>query len=177
MKAYLFILIIRILNCLPQIINNCEQMDINTNTCAKCQDKYFPLFNNLFCIPCDDKDYGQIGCKGNCDSSNFENERIVSCAQNECKEGYYGINGFCLNCGIGSPGCKKCYATEINIDGRLDYEYTCEECLSDEDKMDEFGRCEKCQIDHCLECIFNNSNQECLKCEPDYYISSDKTCK
>ena len=90
MKAYLFILIIQIinLNCLPQIIKNCDEMDTNTNACAKCQDKYFPLFNNLFCIPCDDKDYGQIGCKGNCDSSKFENDRIVYCENNECKEGY-----------------------------------------------------------------------------------------
>ena len=32
-------------------------------------------------------------------------------------------------------------------------------------------------MDHCLECRFSNSTQECLKCENNYYLSSDKTCK
>ena len=46
--------------------------------------------------------------------------------------------------------------------------------------MNEFGICEKCQVDNCLKCKFSDdySKQECLECDTRYsYLSSDKTCK
>ena len=180
MKAQFFILLIYLnsLNCSNTTILNCNELNPNTNTCSKCQDKYFPLFHNLFCLPCDDKDYGQIGCGGNCDSSQYENDRFVYCENNSCKEGFIGLNGLCFNCSVESPGCKNCLAPEIvTTDGQLDYKFTCLECLSDEYKLEEFGTCLKCQMDNCLKCRFNGSNQECFECESNYYLSSDKTCK
>ena len=180
MKIHLLILLIQIinLNCFVHTILNCEKLDLNTNACSKCKDKHFPLFNNLFCLPCDDKDCGQIGCEGNCDSSRFENDRIVYCEPNKCKEGYYELNGLCLDCSLASPGCKRCSADIQSIDGQIDYKYKCLECLNDEYKMNENGICEKCEMDNCLKCRFNVSNKECLKCESDlYYLSSNKQCK
>ena len=180
MKIHFFILLIQIisLNCASHTIKNCEKLDLETNTCAKCKDKYFPLYHNLFCLPCDDKEYGQVGCEGNCDSSYYENDRMAYCEENGCKEGYAELMGLCINCSLESEGCKRC-SMEMRTDSdQPDYKFSCEECLSDEYKMNENGFCEKCQIDHCLDCRFNNSKQECLECESDYYyISSDKTCK
>ena len=179
MKKFSFFLSTLIINvkCFSHVVLNCQELDLTSNTCAKCEDKYFPLFHNLFCLPCDDKDYGQIGCKGNCDSSGFEYNQQVYCEKNECKDGYYELNGLCFDCSSIDPGCKNCYINERNNNGKIDYIFTCEECLSDEYKMNEYGICEKCQIEHCSECRYKDSNQECLQCESDYYLSSDQTCK
>ena len=153
MKAYLFILIIRILNCLPQIINNCEQMDTNTNTCAKCQDKYFPLFNNLFCIPCDDKIYGQVGCEGECDSSDYSNSGYAYCQA--CKEGYYNLDGLCQECGRSSPGCIKCTNDKETASEKKVFK--CEKCLNEEEYIiDENFQCIKCngKLANCKKCHY-----------------------
>ena len=48
------------------------------------------------CIRCDDSIYGQIGCKGECDSEDYFNLGFVYCK--ECKEGYYNLEGICKNC-------------------------------------------------------------------------------
>ena len=179
MKTHLFILLIQIinLNCASHTVKNCEKYDLENHSCTKCNDKYFPLFHNLFCLPCDDKEYGQVGCGGNCDSSSFENDRFVYCEENKCKEGFIGYLGLCFNCSLESPGCKKCSVEAKNIEGQMDYNFSCQECISDAYKINENGICQKCQMDHCLECRFSNSTQECLKCENNYYLSSDKTCK
>ena len=169
-----------ILQSFAQTIPNCEEFDQNTNTCIKCEDKYFPLFHNMFCISCEDKDYGQAGCAGNCDASRYENDRFVYCEKNGCKEGYYELEGICLKCGdFEAPGCKKCHNTQTQIDDQIDYEFICDECLSPEYKMDEFGICQKCQMNDCLQCIYTNdyANKECLQCASDYYLTSDKTCE
>ena len=63
------------------------------DTCIECKSKYFLFFNNLLCLACDDKIYGQVGCGGNCDSSNYIVTRNVFCEENGCKEGYYNLNG------------------------------------------------------------------------------------
>ena len=181
MRPHLFILLIQLINfhSFTSYIQNCEEFDTNSNTCIKCKDKFFPFFHNLICLPCDDKDYGQIGCGGNCDSSKYENDRLVYCEKNKCKEGFYELEGICLKCDSKSPGCKKCHNTQTQINGLIDYEFTCEKCLSNEYKMNEFGTCEKCQMNNCLECIFTNDNmnKECLKCDKYYYINSEKTCE
>ena len=96
----------------------------------------------------------------------------------ECKEGFYNLNGICFNCTKGSPGCKICNVTEIE-GNQIDYKYTCQECLNNEYRLDKFGTCEKCKMDHCLKCEFTDdySNKTCIQCESDYYLSSDQTCK
>ena len=129
--------------CNDELIKNCKEYGSGeeSDTCIKCDDKYFPFFNNLYCFPCDNEDYGQIGCGGNCNSSRFKQDRLVYCNQNECKEGYYYLNGICFNCSIGSPGCKTCNVTETLIYNQKDYSYNCQECLNNKDyKLDEFGR-------------------------------------
>ena len=161
-------------------IINCEEVEIKDDqeTCVKCKDKHFLFFNNLYCLPCDDENYGQIGCGGNCDSSRFQQDKIVYCNPNECKENYYNLNGICFNCSIGSPGCKTCNVSETLINGQKDYSYKCQECLSKEYKLNEFGTCQKCSMEHCKKCHYNNSLiNECEECDNGYYLSSNKTCQ
>ena len=182
MKTHFFILLIQIIiiNCFFNTIPNCVSFDNNTNSCAKCDDNYFPLFHNLFCIPCDDQDYGQIGCDGNCDGSNFENDRFAICEENGCKEGFYYLGGKCINCTEGSQGCKKCYSNLTQtINRQINYKFTCQECLNNEYKLNEFGICQKCQMNNCLECKFTgvDSNKECIRCANGYYLTSSKTCE
>jgi len=136
MKFYFLIILTLIINlkCFEHTIKNCEKIDkTNINRCEICEDKYFLFYNNLFCLPCDDKYYGQIGCDGNCDSSKYENDRFVYC-NDECKEGFYNLNGICFNCTKGSPGCKICNVTEIE-GNQIDYKYTCQECLNNEYRL------------------------------------------
>jgi len=54
----------------------------------------------------DDENEGQKGCEGSCDSSKYSITRNVLC--DKCKEGYYNIEGICLQCSIGSPNCTNC---------------------------------------------------------------------
>jgi len=85
MKIFFLIFLTQIINlkCFENTIKNCET---NQNRCEKCEDKHFLFFNNLLCLPCDDKYYGQIGCDGNCDSSRFENDRVVYAMMNVKKD-------------------------------------------------------------------------------------------
>lgn len=74
--------------CSNSNIKNCEVSNKTLEgeeLCIKCKDKHFPLFNNLYCFPCDNELYGQIGCDGDCDSSNYNTIRNVYC-KNNCKE-------------------------------------------------------------------------------------------
>ena len=108
MKLYFLIFLTQIINfkCFENTIKNCEVIDeINQNRCEKCEDKHFLFFNNLLCLPCDDKYYGQIGCDGNCDSSRYENDRFVY-YNDKCKEGFYNLNGICFNCTKGFQDVK-----------------------------------------------------------------------
>ena len=67
------------LKCGEEQIENCEQCGTgkSANTCVKCKDKFFPVLSNLFCLACDDPLYGQVGCGGQCDASNYLNDRNV----------------------------------------------------------------------------------------------------
>ena len=146
-------------DCMDVTIQNCESFgkEEDQNICLKCKDKYFLFFNNLYCFACNDSYYGQIGCGGNCDSSRYQQDRLVYCNPNECKEGYYYLNGICFNCSIGSPGCKKCNVTETNINTQIDYSYKCQECQSNEYKLDEFSTCQKCYMRHCQKCHYTDN--------------------
>ena len=73
----LFIILILRIKCFSHTIKNCEKLDENKNQCTKCKDNHFLFFHNVYCLPCDDKNYGQVGCGGNCNSSEFENDRFV----------------------------------------------------------------------------------------------------
>ena len=63
---------------------------------------------NILCLPCDNPLYGQYGCGGKCDENNWISTRNVLCEKTGCKEGYYNLQGFCLQCSIGSDNCAKC---------------------------------------------------------------------
>ena len=145
---FVFLYQVKLLDCRDVVIQNCESTtkEEDQDICIKCKDRHFLFFHNLYCIACNDPYYGQIGCEGNCNGSRYQQDRIAYCNPNECKEGYYYLNGICFNCTIGSPGCKTCNVTETKINNQIDYSYQCQECLSNEYKLDEFGICQKCEM-------------------------------
>ena len=105
------------LQCGETLIDKCKECGKGKeiNSCGICEPGYFPLLENLFCFPCDDLIYGQEGCKGECDSSNFYSTGFVTCQ--DCKEGYYNLEGKCLKCDFESSGCLSCsYEKEKNSD-------------------------------------------------------------
>ena len=109
--------------------SKCNTGDVS-DSCASCDDKHFLFFNDLLCIPCNDSTYGQIGCEGNCDGSDYVDTRFAFCEKGGCAEGYYNLNGICTNCSIGSPFCKKCtYEVQEN---ETDGNFICHECISNE---------------------------------------------
>ena len=119
MKAYLFILLLlseliilskESAKCGEEIIEHCSKCKTreDSESCAQCENNYFPFFHDLLCLPCNHSLYGQIGCKGNCNSNNYIDTRNVFCEKDGCSEGFYNLNGICTNCSIGSPGCAKC---------------------------------------------------------------------
>ena len=167
-----------VVECDGKIINHCKKCNSgeNSDTCALCEDKYFSFFNDLLCLPCNDSTYGQIGCEGNCNGTDYINSRFISCEKGGCKEGYFNIEGICLNCSEGSPHCINCTyevqeeATEGN--------FICHECESNEYIINRFGECEHCKIDNCEICHYEkNTREECDKCISGYYKTSYGECK
>ena len=73
------------LKCGEEEIENCKECGKGDklSKCIKCIDKYFPFFNNLICLPCDDPIYGQFGCV-NCTEKN----NALICDKNGCKGGF-----------------------------------------------------------------------------------------
>ena len=177
----IFLIQLNIFECNASSIKNCEESKIidDEEVCVKCKDKHFPFYNNLYCLPCDDEYYGQIGCGGNCDSSKFQQDRLVYCNANQCKKDYFYLNGICFNCTNGSPGCKKCNVSELNVNGQKDYSYFCTECISNKYKLNkEFGICKKCSMNGCKKCHYNDSfDKECEECEVGYFLTSNRTCE
>lgn len=168
--------------CSNSNISNCNKSELTLDgdeICVECEDKHFPLFNNLYCFPCDDKLYGQLGCGGNCNSSNYKENRIAFCNPEECKKGYGYLNGICFNCSNEQPGCKTCKASETIVEGQKAYSYICTECLNNEYLLDnKTNICKKCSMENCIKCHYNAYlDQECEKCKYGYYLTSDKTCK
>ena len=157
--------------CGDEQINNCktcgklEGFDI----CETCEDNYFLVMDNLLCLACNDSLYGQVGCKGNCDASDYKTTSHVLC--DECKEGYYKVNGICTSCNMGSPGCKEC-TYESTSEG-----FKCQECLSNEYKLENY-KCKKCEVSKCSKCHFEGEDQHevCDICQGGYYLNSEKIC-
>ena len=169
------------LKCGEAEIENCIQCGIGdkNNTCIKCSDKYFLFYNNLYCISCSDPLYGQIGCEGSCKKANitnsFNNGNII-CDINGCKEGFYNLNGTCLNCFEDWHDCKTCTIIQEEYDN---LRYNCTECLSNEYILNSYGGCTKCNIYNCNKCHYNEFSIEiCDKCKKGFYLDNTRQyCK
>ena len=181
----IFLLILSLMNlfsiskreptCLPDDIENCKELDKNSDGCAVCQDKFFPFFNNLLCLPCDHSFYGQVGCGGKCDSTDYEDARFALCEIGGCKTGYLNINGICFPCNEEMEGCSKC---TFEVQEYKTYEnFTCYECESNRYNLSN-GKCERCHLDHCIKCHYNDdySDKICEQCNYGFYPSNGK-CK
>ena len=166
------------LHCGKEEIDHCAQCGTgeNSDTCAKCENNYFLFLSNLLCIPCDHEYYGNIGCGGNCDGSKYKEIGNILCEENGCKDGYYNLEGICLNCSIGSEYCKKCTYLAPYENGIKEYE--CKECINDKYQVLDDGRCHRCSINNCAECHYPYLSKYpiCDKCMPGYYINSNGTC-
>ena len=162
--------------CGDEQINNCKTCGKfeGFDSCETCEDNYFLVMDNLLCLPCNDPLYGQSGCKGNCDASDYKTTSYAFC--DECIDGYYSLEGLCNTCDKGSPGCKKCtYKSE----GESTYKkFKCQECLSNEYKL-EGNYCQKCSLSYCDKCHFEGVEQKevCDICKSGYYLNSEKICK
>ena len=167
--SFTFILSVS-LKCGENEIENCETCGSgeSANTCLKCKDKYFLIFHNLYCKSCDDPEYGQVGCGGNCDSLNYLNTGFAFCNDNDCKEGFYNLNGICYDCNNGVPNCKKCKVEQENENSPLKYE--CEECISNEYKLYENHGCGKCYLTNCEKCHYYEDITVCDECKIGFYL-------
>ena len=69
------------LRCGITVQEHCLQCDSGdrANSCAKCEDKYFFLDKRNKCIPCNDETYGNIGCEGKCDGTNYAETGNIIC--------------------------------------------------------------------------------------------------
>ena len=142
----------------------CNQTDINS--CEKCEDKYFPFLENVFCLPCDHNMYGEEGCGGKC---TYNNSMEFSCEENKCKEGYFSYFNQCRKCSYWSSYCGKCtYESESDS-------YNCIECLSNQYKMTNNGYCTKCYMLNCKECHYEGEKTICDICNSGYYLK-DNDC-
>ena len=175
-------LLSRQLLCGSKNIEHCLECNNEYEICAKCEDKYFPLYGGgLTCVSCNDTMDGQIGCEGKCDASRIIDTRIPLCEENGCKEGYYNVEGICYPCSINSPNCTKCsYLATSENSGKW---FTCLECEGGKNGIFRphiDGKCYECFILHCLQNGYIPGTNDCLckKCEDGYYLSnSNHTCK
>ena len=164
------------LTCGEEQIEHCSKCGNtpNVDECYECEGGHFPLLENLLCIPCDDPIYGQIGCKGNCDSSSYSDSGFAYCE--ECKPGYYNVEGLCYKCSRGSDECVECtYEKEDNSDEKI---FKCTKCSSNEYRINDQYYCEKCEINNCKTCHYpdGSTEPECDLCNYGYYINSEKKC-
>ena len=84
---------------------------------------------------------------------------------NHCEEGYIFDGTNCTKkCEIGeNEKCKKCNSL---------YPQYCGSCNDNYFLNDLKGtQCKKCEINNCLECIWNNTYTKCIKCEENYILS------
>ena len=170
------------LRCGEEDIDNCLQCGTgqNNNTCAKCENNYFLFLFNYMCLPCDHS-YGDSGCKGNC---YIDDKLNVTCDEFGCKEGFYSIDKkTCSNCNsLNTYNCRKC--TNYPPNGYLpnetdDREFKCTECINNEYKINNLGKCEHCYLPNCSQCHYpeNSNNPVCDRCDYNYYLSSGNCVK
>ena len=171
----LFLIKTEPLKCGEEQIENCQECDTsNLNECAQCKTNYFPLLDNILCIACDDPIYGQIGCKGHCNPESYSQTGFALC--NECKTGFYNIEGLCHKCSTNSEGCAEC--TYEKEEGSEENKFKCTKCLSNEYKLNEESYCEKCAMDRCDSCHYPDGSSEpvCDECWPGYYVNQENKC-
>ena len=164
-------------HCGGREIENCKTCGtgIYSDTCAQCEEKSFPLFENLNCFKCDDKEQGQLGCQGHCSQISGN----VICEENGCKTGYYNLNGMCVQCSMISNNCTNCNYV-LTSNGIKNFK--CLDCLGglygDLRLSNEDGRCHTCKIDYCYECEYERGSMDskCKKCYENYYINSQGKC-
>ena len=162
------------LKCGGEQIENCQECgSSNLDECAQCKNNHFSLLENLLCIPCDDPIYGQIGCKGTCNPEGYSETGFALC--DECKTGFYNIEGLCYRCSINSKECAECTYEEEGSEEKV---FKCTKCSSNEYRVNERFYCEKCYIDNCLSCHYpdESSEPECDECFYGYYVNSEKKC-
>ena len=195
MKTYLFFYLLIILlisssntlQCGEEEIEHCLECGTGEkiNSCAKCEDKYFPIMSDIICLPCNDPLHGSYGCAGKCEiaGNSYEESRNLQCEEGKCIEGYYQLEGICIPCFIGSPNCANC--TYGPIEGALDAQgnpdnsnqFTCLQCINNQYKINNDGRCQHCHNNYCLECHYDeNGKSVCDKCEYNFYVGSDGEC-
>ena len=166
------------LKCDEEEIENCKKCGTGefSDTCAECEDNYFPFLFNYLCLPCDHL-YGDSGCLGKC---YINNNLAVTCDEFGCKDGFYSINKkTCINCNsFNTANCVKCSnlppagKTPDETDERI---FKCHECINDvEYRIDSFGKCRNCLLNHifCTQCHYleNSLTSVCDKCFYDYYL-------
>ena len=172
--------------CGEEEIDHCLECGTGDDfeTCAKCEDKFFPFLHNVFCLPCDHEYYGMVGCGGKCSvkNNNYAEQRNIICEKDKCKEGYYNLVGFCDPCEFGSPFCGKCTYSPLNTSETdtlitEDKYFNCNECINNEFKLSSDGRCYHCYMYKCVKCHFEpNGREVCDKCVDNYYVNNGKTC-
>ena len=161
--------------CGGKTIPHCTKCS-SRDTCEMCEEKYFLIPNGLSCVACNDSTYGQIGCEGNCDGSDYSKTKFAFCEKNGCKEGYYNLNGICYQCETGSPHCSKCNYEESEDETKG--KFVCQECETNKYGLTNFGTCKLCSMNNCKSCHYiNNTNTECDICNEDYYKSANGECK
>ena len=186
MKFSLFLLISLLLvnvsfqnsvQCDGETIDKCTACNTgeNSDTCSACEDGTFLFFHNLVCLPCNNSIYGQPGCGGKCNGTNFTEYRKISCEEGGCIEGYYrSYDGICYPCNYSSPHCSKCsyYRNETHS------EFKCLECESDDFIFDQYGRCNNCTMDNCEKCKFNENRTKtiCEQCKDGFSINKNGQC-
>jgi hypothetical protein len=158
-------------------VAHCSVCDYDLEICTKCEDNYFVLYGGTECVKCDDKDFGQPQCDGKCDDSRYDEIGKVLC--DNCKEGFYSIEGICFSCESGSEKCVKCsYKASPGSDKKI---YTCLDCLGGlygeyrVSKND--GKCRVCNKPPCSECHYKNGTIDdyfCTKCPKDYFLSNER---
>lgn len=137
-------------------IEHCARFDNIKNTCEVYEEKNFPILSNLKCIPCNNSDYRQVWCIGNCDSSNFLETHKVYCEESGCKNGYYNLRGSCIR----FPGCSNCtYDFSWN---NTKHNYKCYECESDKYFLTRNGKCKRCRLPYCERCHFSEDYEDSL---------------
>ena len=164
------------LTCNEEQIENCLECGTGelNDTCAKCENNYFPFLFNYLCLPCDHMTYGDSGCQGNC---YIDDSLDLTCDEFGCKEGFYSIDKkTCVNCNsFNSLYCAKCSnlppegKTALETDQRI---FQCNECISNQYRIQSDGKCRLCRIRNCASCHYlENSNKAvCDICDYDYYV-------
>ncbi len=165
-KDFFLILLFYILfsSCKGDEIDYCDKYD--EGKCVKCKEKCF-LFENK-CYKCNDEYYGNIGCIGECDGTDYEIKRKIICEENGCAPNYYNLQGICYRCDVSNENCIRCsYENQQN--------FKCLECKNKNYVLTKEGLCELCKIDNCVECHLDiNTNEHiCDKCDNDYYFDPD----